>query len=103
MASGEADALILHGMGRPGMLNEAAPERLRVFLEINKEIIRGYTDMEKAYGLPIFIGSIYAPWESQVVYDLNREGIRIYDRLDETAQILSMMYRYWARRKGIRS
>ena len=85
-------------MGRPGMLEEDAPERLRIFLDINKEIIRGYTAMEKEYGLPVFIGSIYTPWESQVVYDLNQEGIRIYDRLDEIAQILSMMHRYWARR-----
>jgi len=98
LASGEADALILHGMGRPGMLDEGAPERLRIFLDINKEIIRGYAAMEKEYGLPVFIGSIYTPWESQVVYDLNQEGIRIYDRLDEIAQILSMMHRYWARR-----
>ena len=100
LASGEADALILHGMGRPGMLDENAPDRLKIFLDINKEIIRGYADMEKEYGRPVFIGSIFAPWESQVIYDLNREGIRIYDRLDETAQILSMMYRYWNGKKG---
>lgn len=97
LASGECDALILHGMGRPGMLSENAPERLRIFLEINKEIIRAYAEMEKTFGLPVLIGSIYAPWESQVVHDLNEEGIRIYDRLDETAQILSRLYRYWQR------
>ncbi len=97
LISGEADALILHGMGRPGMLSENAPERLRIFLEINKEIVRAYADMEKAFGLPVLIGSIYAPWESQVIHDLNEEGLRIYDRLDETAQILSRLYRYWHR------
>ncbi|MCJ7687420.1 MAG: CoA-binding protein [Desulfobacteraceae bacterium] len=101
LTSGEADAIILHGMGRPGMLDEDAPERLRLFLEINKEIIRGYAAMEKELGLPVFIGSIFAPWESQVIYDLNKEGIRIYDRLDEIAQILSLMYQYRARRKSI--
>ena len=102
LASGEVDSIILHGMGRPGMLGDDAPERLRIFLEINKEIIRGYTEMEKTFNLPVLIGSIYAPWESQVVFDLNEEGIRIYDRLDEIAQILSMMSRYWARRKAQR-
>jgi hypothetical protein len=46
------------------------------------------------------IGSIYAPWESQVTHDLNKEGIFIYDRLDETAQILSRLYGYWRRKEG---
>jgi acyl-CoA synthetase (NDP forming) len=101
LTSGEADAIILHGMGRPGMLDENAPQRLQLFLEINKEIIRGYAAMEKEFGLPVFIGSIFAPWESQVIHDLNKEGIRIYDRLDETAQILSLMYRYRVRRQSM--
>jgi len=101
LTSGEADAIILHGMGRPGMLDENAPERLRLFLEINKEIIRGYAGMEKELDLPVFIGSIFAPWESQVIYDLNKEGLRIYDRLDEIAQILSLMYQYRVRRESM--
>ncbi len=98
LTSGEADALILHGLGRVGMLDEQAPERLRIFLEINKEIIRAYAGMEKTFGLPVLIGSIYAPRESQVIHDLNEEGLFIFDRLDETAQILSRLYRYWQRR-----
>ena len=93
LMSGEADAIILHGMARPGMLDEDAPERLRLFLKINKEIMRGYAAMEKEFGFPVFIGSIFAPWESQMVYDLNREGMRVYDRLDEIAQLLSLMSR----------
>lgn len=101
LTSGEADAIILHGMGRPGMLDENAPERLRLFLEINKEIIRGYAGMEEEFGRPVFIGSIFAPWESQVIYDLNKEGLRIYDRLDEIAQILSLMYQYQVRRESM--
>ncbi|OGP49495.1 MAG: hypothetical protein A2Y79_09325 [Deltaproteobacteria bacterium RBG_13_43_22] len=98
LASGEADALILHGLGRPGMLSKDGPEQFRFFLEINKEIIRGYVKMEKEFNLPVLIGSIYSPWESQAVSDLNEEGIRTYDRLDETAQILSRMFRYWDRK-----
>ena len=101
LTSGAADELILPGLGRPGMLDDDASERLRLFLEINKEIIRGYAAMEKELGLPVFIGSIYAPWESQVIHDLNKEGIRIYDRLDEIAQILSLMYQYRARREAM--
>jgi acyl-CoA synthetase (NDP forming) len=98
LASGEANALILHGMGRPGILDEDAPERLRLFLEINKEVVRGYVKLENNFGIPVLIGSIYAPGESQVNHDLNEEGIRIYDRLEEIAQILSRMHRYYSRR-----
>jgi acyl-CoA synthetase (NDP forming) len=100
LASGEASALILHGMSRPGMLDENAPERLRIFLEINKEIVRGYTQLEKDFDIPVLIGSIYAPGESQVTRDPKKEGIRIYDRLDEIARILSRMHRYYSRRSS---
>jgi len=103
LASGEASALILHGMSRPGMLGENAPERLRMFLEINKEIVRGYTALEKEFDIPVLVGSIYAPGESQVTHDLNEEGIRIYDRLDEIAQILSRMYQYSSRKNSLLS
>jgi acyl-CoA synthetase (NDP forming) len=100
LESGEADAMILHGMGRPGMLDENAPDRLRIFLVINKEIVRGYVELEKEFGIPVLIGSVYSSNESQVTHDLNEEGIRVYDRLDEIAQILSRMYRYSSRKNS---
>jgi len=95
LCSGEVDALILHGMARPGMLGENPPERLKLFLEINKGVMKGYNDLERETGLPVLIGSVFTPWESQVVYDLNLDGIRIYNRIDETAQLLSLMYESW--------
>jgi len=98
LRSGEADALILHGFGRPGMDAEGTPPTLRFYQEINKNIIRAYAAMEKEFQIPVLIGSAYGPSESQAVFDLTREGIRIYQRLDETAQILSRMFRYWERR-----
>lgn len=98
LASGEVDALILHGIGRPGLLAEEEGDPLRFFLEINKTVVRDYVAMEKTFGIPVLIGSVYSPSESQMVHDLNQEGIRTFDRLDETAQILSRMARYWARR-----
>lgn len=99
LSSGEVDALILHGMGRPGMLGEDVPTRLKLFLDINKKVIRGFNALEKDTGLPVLIGSIYTPWESQMVWDLNKEGIRIYNRLDEIAQLLSLMNDYWRKRQ----
>ena len=101
LSSGEVDALILHGMGRAGMLGKDAPTRLKLFLDIDKRVIQGFNDLERETGLPVLIGSIFTPWESQVVYDLNERGIRIYNRLDETAKLLSLMYEYWkTKQKG---
>ena len=85
--------------GAAGMLGKDAPPNLKLFLDINKRVIQGFVDLEKETGLPVLIGSIFTPWESQIVYDLNEQGIRIYDRLDETAQLLSLMYEYWKRRQ----
>ncbi len=99
LRSGEVDGLILHGMARPGMLGGNAPERLKVFHEINKGVMKGYNDLERETGLPVLIGSIFTPWESQAAYDLNQDVIRIYNRIDETAQLLSLMYEYWSVKK----
>ncbi len=101
LTSGEVDALVLHGMGRPGMLEEDAPSRLKLFLEINKEVITGFCDLEKETGLPVLIATVFTPWESQVVYDLNAQGVRIYNRLDEIAQILGLLYSHWKRNQGL--
>jgi len=99
LCSGEVDALILHGMGRAGMLGKNAPPKVKLFLDTNKRIIQGFVDLEKEAGLPVLIGSVFTPWESQIVYDLNEQGIRIYDRLDETARLLFLMHKYWKRRE----
>jgi len=98
LASGEVDALILHGMSRPGMLAEGEADEFRFLLEVNKAVVRDYAEKEKTFGIPVLIGSVYSPQESQMVHDLNQEGIRIFDRLDEIAQILSRLARYWDRR-----
>jgi acyl-CoA synthetase (NDP forming) len=98
LSSGEVDALILHGVGRPGMHTEETPEEWRIFLDIEKQQLQGFTALEAEYSLPVIIGSHYNPWESQVVSDLNQQGIRIYNRLHEIAQLLAAMHRYWKNR-----
>lgn len=98
LRSGEFDALVLHGFGRPGMDAEGTPPTLRFYQEINKKIIRAYAAMEGEFRIPVLIGSAYGPAESQAVFDLTLEGIRIYSRLDEIAQILSGLFRYWTKR-----
>jgi acetyl-CoA synthetase (ADP-forming) len=100
LCSGEVDALILHGIGRPGMLGKDASPRLKLFLDVNKQVIRRYDGLEKTLGLPVFIGSHYTPWQSQAIHDLNEEGIRIYNQLDEIALLLSLMHDYWIKRQN---
>jgi len=94
IASGEVDALIFHGMGRPGMSNEGGSNTPLSYLEFEKKLIRAFSDLEKETGVPVLIGNHYSQWESQVVSDLNEEGIRIYNRVDEMTHLLSRMYRH---------
>jgi hypothetical protein len=100
LSSGEVDALILHGVGRGGMHTDETPEEWKIFLDFEKQQIRGFTALEKTSGFPVFIGSHYNPWQSQAVSDLNQEGIRIYNRLYEIAQLVASMNTYWKYTQG---
>jgi acyl-CoA synthetase (NDP forming) len=94
LASKEVDALVLHGIGRPGMHSPATPEEWKIFLEIEKQQVKGICALEKEMGIPVLIGSHYNPWESQAISDLNKQGIRIYNRLHEIAWLLTAMHEY---------
>ena len=95
LSSGEVDALIVHGIGRAGMQTQDVTDEWRLFLDIAKQQIQRLNALEKKIGLPVLIGSHYSQWESQVVCDLNDQGIRIYNGLYETAQLLSLIRGYW--------
>ena len=99
LASKEVDALILHGIGRPGMHSPATPEEWKIFLEIEKQQVKGICALEREMGIPVLIGSHYNPWESQAISDLNKQGIRIYNRLHEIAWLLTAMHEYGMIRK----
>jgi acyl-CoA synthetase (NDP forming) len=98
LASAEVDAFVLHGMGRPGMLEEGTAEGRKFFLEFEKRVMRQCNQLQAEIERPVVIASSFSPWESQAVHDLNDEGIRISNRLDEIAQLLHLMYRYWQKR-----
>jgi acetyl-CoA synthetase (ADP-forming) len=99
LSSGEVDALILHGIGRPGMHSEETTEEWKIFLEIEKQQVSAIYALEKEFGIPVLIGSHYNQWESQAVSDLNKQGVRIYNRLHEIAWLLSSMVEYGMNRK----
>ena len=94
LASKEVDALILHGIGRPGMHSPTTPEEWKIFLEIEKQQINEICALEREMGIPVLIGSHYNPWESQAISDLNKQGVRVYNRLHEIAWLLTAMYEY---------
>ena len=98
LSSAEIDALILHGIGRPGMHAEQTDQAWKIFLEIEKQQVSQFCAFEKELELPVLIGSHYSPWESQAIHDLNQQGVRIYNRLHEIAWLIAAMYRYWQSR-----
>jgi len=95
LASGQIDALILHGIGRPVMLDNPDSAIEPAFLETEKRFIQGFDALEKEVQIPVLIGCHHTPWESQAISDMNTQGVRIYNRVDEIAQLLSLMYQYW--------
>lgn len=101
LATNEVDALILHGLGRPGSIREGTPPVRKIFPEAEKQVMRGYGGLLQEMGRPVILGCYLSSWESQAVSDLQREGIRFFHRLDEIAQALFRMYEYW--RKAPRS
>ena len=97
LSSGEVDALIFHGLGRPGVAGEKTHAGRKFFLQMEKEVMTGYDRLQTETGRPVIIGSTLSPWESQAVHDLNQVGVRIHHRVDEIALILSLMHGYWRR------
>jgi acetyltransferase len=91
LQSGEVDALVVHGIGRPGMHTPQTAPEMKLMLAFTKEQILGFVDFEKEFGLPVIIGNHHSPWESQTVSDLNKQGIRFYSRLHDIAWLLAAM------------
>lgn len=93
LSSGEVDALVFHGLGRPGMAREREADRARgIFLALEVKLMREVQALERETGKPVLVGCCLSPWESQGVCDLNGEGIRTYQRLDEMAFGLALLH-----------
>ena len=95
LASGEVDALILHGLGRAGFVRNETSVGRKLWLELEKQVMRGYDRLQQEFRKPVILGSHHPSWESQTISELQGEGIRVLNRLDEIAQILFRMYEYW--------
>ena len=65
---------------------------MEIYLEVSKKVISALQSLETELNMPVFIGSHYAPWESQLVWELNEQGIRVYNRLDEISLLLSLLH-----------
>jgi len=95
VASGEVDALILHGLGRADFVRNDGPTGRRISLEFEKQVMRGYDRLQQEFRKPVILGSHHSSWESQTISELQGEGLRVLNRLDEIAQMLFRMYEYW--------
>ena len=83
------------------MVDKSEPDERPPYLDIEEQTIRAFSDLEKKTGIPVLIGNHYTRWESQVLSDLSKEGIRTYDRIDELSHILLRMYQYGqSKRRG---
>lgn len=97
LCSGEVDALIFHGLG--AMLTDPGPGEESAVVQLEKDVLLGYSRLQAETGRPVIIGSALSQWESPLVRDVQDAGIRVYQRLDEIAIILSLMHAYWRRRR----
>lgn len=90
LRSGEVDALVFHGLGRPGMKKDREEDLARgVFLTIEVELMKMIQGLESELNRPVLIGCALSPWESQAVWDLNQVGVRTYQRLQDIAWVLA--------------
>lgn len=98
LQSGEVDALVLHGVGRPGMHTNKTPPEMKLMLSLEIEQLSGFNDLEKEFGIPVLIGNHNSPWESQAMHEINNLGIRCYNRLHDIAWLLAAMLDDWRQR-----
>ncbi len=94
LLSGEVDALVLLGFGRPGMFEQGSDSFNEDFSRNEKSVMQAFNNLEKELARPVIVGSCLGPWESQAVHELNNEGVRIMNRLEEIACVLSRMYQF---------
>jgi acetyltransferase len=99
LSSPHIQALILYGFGRPGLVTEDTSPGRKLFLELEKQLMRSYHALQQEMDKPVILGCCSSKWGSQAVFDLEQEGFRIHHRLDEIAKILSRMYHYWERKQ----
>jgi acyl-CoA synthetase (NDP forming) len=93
MQSGEVDAMVLHGFGQAST-DTPLTDAERLFGNAQKKQILGFSDLERVLDLPVFIGNHHGFWESQIISELNQQGVRVYTRLHDIAWILSAMAAY---------
>ncbi len=98
--SGEVDALVFHGLGNSGLVDDSSSPEELFFNDYSKQIILLFNGLQKELDFPVIIGCHHVHWESQVIWDLNKQGIRILNRVDEVARILSRMHAYFLKRSA---
>ncbi len=94
LQSPQVDALILHGLGRPGMGPTEITMGWQAMLDFEKKVMREYSHLMKEFGKPVILGSHQLSWQSQAVFDLIKEDYRVFHRIDEIGDLLALKYLY---------
>ena len=97
--SGEVDALVVHGIGRPVSAGQMIARSNGGSVDQEKEIMAGFQALEKDSDIPVLIGSHYTPRECEAVAEVNKMGIRIYNDLDVIAHLLFLMHDLYRKRQ----
>jgi acetate---CoA ligase (ADP-forming) subunit alpha len=99
MASGDVDALIMHGLGRPSGAAGGDGKMQLIMSDAEKKMMREFTALEKELDMPVILGAHHVRWVCESIDALYEEGARFSHRLDETAQMLSLMNEYYLKRR----
>jgi acetyltransferase len=98
--SNEIDALLVHGLGRPIRLEEGPPKGMRLFLELEKAVLRELHALQGKWKIPVILGACHHPSESHTIHELTKEGIRFLQSIDELAWCLRALHDYWMSKEG---
>ncbi len=98
IASGEFDAVLLHGLCMAGFLTEKSPPGHELMIRFNQGLMRESVKMGWEQGVPVLPVSHIMGQESQIYKEIVEEGIVVYNRADDAAAILSALRFYHSRK-----
>ena len=90
----EIDAVIIHGIGQPGLKSESVPDAILKRREAEEEFLRMGVKLMKRYDKPLLIGNLMSPLESPTIKNLALDGIPAFTRLQDIADFLFLLLHY---------
>ena len=99
LCSDEIDALVLHGYGLKDTEQGSPMPWVSKMQEEEEEVLRKGLEMMSAYKKPLVYGSYYVShFESTTLRNLVQDGIPVFGRLEDIADLLFSLFRHYARK-----